>query len=194
MKITGTLLVAGTAIYPAAHLMLMPGLTDTSALFSQGIGMAALVLMAWGQILATRIRALRVVFGKYGQVYALHKWAGIAAMVALLLHNGIDPELRSMIGDGRFSDIAEGLGEFSFNGLLILVGLSMVRFIPYRIWKMTHKAMGAFFALGALHFFFIPKPFGLMDPVGLFTGLFCLAGMMAYAWTLTPPKRRPSLA
>lgn len=52
--------------------------------------------------------------------------------------------------------------------------------------------MGAFFAAGAFHFFFILKPFEMTDAAGLYTGLFCGAGLLAYFWTLLPDHIRPS--
>jgi predicted ferric reductase len=90
------------------------------------------------------------------------------------------------------SDFAESLGEISLYGLLMLVLISVATFIPYHLWKLTHKAMGALFAIGALHFFLIPKPFAMVDPAGLYTGFFCIAGIAAYLWMLLPERLRPS--
>lgn len=52
--------------------------------------------------------------------------------------------------------------------------------------------MGALFAAGAFHFFFIMKPFAMSDPAGLYTGAFCLAGLAAYIWMLLPDHMRPA--
>ena len=68
-------------------------MSDKVALFSQYLGLAALILMAWGQILSTRIRGIETLFGGLDRVYVLHKWAGIVAMVAILLHDTIDADM-----------------------------------------------------------------------------------------------------
>jgi predicted ferric reductase len=52
--------------------------------------------------------------------------------------------------------------------------------------------MGALFVAGTFHFAFIMKPFAMSDPAGVFTGLFCAAGVAAYVWMLLPDRMRPS--
>ncbi|WP_268808468.1 ferredoxin reductase family protein [Roseovarius albus] len=173
---------------------MLPNVSDQIALFSQCLGLAALVLMAWGQILATRLPGIEFMFGGLDRVYILHKWAGIAAMVAILLHDTIDAEMRDLGRETVLTEIAETLGEISLYGLLVLVVISVATFIPYHLWKWSHKAMGALFAAASFHFFFIMKPFATSDPAGLYTGAFCLAGFLAYVWTLLPEEVRPSRA
>ena len=188
----GILLIAVTAIVPACQLIILPNVTDQVALFSQYLGLAALILMSWGQILATRAPGIETMFGGLDRVYVLHKWAGIVAMIAILLHDTIDAEMRGLGRETALNELAETLGEISLYGLLILVVISVATFIPYHLWKWTHKAMGALFAGGAFHFFIIMKPFSMGDPAGLYTGFFCLAGLAAYAWTSLPDAMRPS--
>ena len=36
------------------------------------------------------------------------------------------------------------------------------------------------------------KPFEMTDPAGVYAGIFCLAGIAAYVWTLLPDHIRPS--
>lgn len=52
--------------------------------------------------------------------------------------------------------------------------------------------MGAMFAAGVFHFFFIMKPFAMSDASGLYSGFFCVAGLAAYIWMLLPETMRPS--
>ena len=186
MNPVGLLVIAATTLVPAYQLFMLPNVTDKAALFSQFLGLAALILMAWGQILATRLRVIETVFGGLDRVYVLHKWAGIIAMSALLLHDTIDADMRGLGRETALNELAETLGEISLYGLLILVVISVATFIPYHLWKWTHKAMGAMFAAGAFHFFFIMKPFAMSDPVGLYTAIFCVAGLAAYIWMLLP--------
>ncbi|WP_120631860.1 ferric reductase-like transmembrane domain-containing protein [Ruegeria sp. EL01] len=192
MRPIGLVLICATVAYPGYQLLALPGITDQVALFSQYMGLAALVLMSWGQLLATRMRGVEQLFGGLDRVYVLHKWAGIAAMAAILLHDLIGAEMRGLGAETTLNDIAESLGEISFYGLIFLVLISVATFIPYHLWKWTHKAMGALFAIGSLHFFLIAKPFPMTDFAGLYTGLFCVAGIASYLWMLLPQNLRPT--
>lgn len=191
MNPIGLTLIVITTLIPAVQLFTLPDVSDKIALFSQYLGLAALILMAWGQILSTRIRGIETLFGGLDRVYVLHKWAGIVAMVAILLHDTIDAEMRGA-RETWVTELAETLGELSLYGLLILVVISIATFIPYHLWKWTHKIMGGMFAAGVFHFVFIMKPFAMSDPAGLYTGIFCIVGLAAYIWTLLPDTLRPA--
>lgn len=188
----GLVVIVTTTLFPAYQLFTLPGVTDQVALFSQYLGLAALILMAWGQILSTRFAGMEALFGGLDRVYVLHKWAGIIAMAAILVHDTVDAEMRGLGRGTALTEVAETLGEISLYGLLILVVLSVATFVPYHLWKWTHKAMGALFAAGVFHFVFIMKPFAMGDPAGLYTGVFCVAGLLAYVWMLLPERMRPS--
>ena len=192
MNPIGLILLIGTTLFPAYQLFSLPGVSDQVALFSQFLGLAALILMAWAQIWATRAPGVEAVFGGLDRVYVLHKWAGISAMAAILIHDTVDAEMRGLGVNTALNELAETVGEISLYGLLILIVISVATFIPYHLWKWTHKAMGGFFIAGAFHFFFINKPFDITDPAGLYTGAFCMVGMLAYLWTLLPETARPS--
>ncbi len=192
MRLFGILLIVVTVAFPAFQLVALPNVPDQVALFSQYLGLAALILMAWGQIMSTRLPGVEFVFGGLDRVYVLHKWAGITAMFAVLLHDTIDAEMRGLGGETVLNELAETLGEISLYGLLILVVISVATFIPYHLWKWTHKGMGALFAAASFHFFFILKPFAMGDPAGLYTGAFCAAGLAAYIWMLLPDQMRAS--
>ncbi|MEO9819533.1 MAG: ferric reductase-like transmembrane domain-containing protein [Paracoccaceae bacterium] len=192
MNLFGCILIVTTTVFPAYQLFSLSNVTDQVALFSQFLGLAALILMAWGQILSTRLRGIETVFGGLDRVYVLHKWAGISAMLAILLHDTIDAEMRGLGQETILNELAETLGEISLYGLLILVVISVATFIPYHLWKWTHKAMGALFAAGVFHFFFIIKPFAMSDPAGMYAGAFCVAGLAAYVWMMLPENMRPS--
>ncbi|WP_170545401.1 ferredoxin reductase family protein [Ruegeria arenilitoris] len=192
MNPIGLILIAATVLVPAYQLFSLPGITDQAALFSQYLGLAALILMAWSQMLSTRLPGIEHLFGGLDRVYILHKWTGIVAMGAVLMHDTIGAEMRGLGRETALNDFAESLGEISLYGLLLLVLISVATFIPYHLWKWSHKAMGALFAVGALHFFLITKPFAMTDPAGLYTGSFCVAGIVAYLWMLLPHRLRPS--
>ena len=132
---------------------------DVSALFSQYLGIWALIAMALLQFIATRWPGVEAVFGGLDRGYVLHKWLGIGAMAAILLHDTIDAEMDGLGRETALVELAETLGELSLYGILILVVITIATFIPYHLWRWTHRLMGFFFMAGAFHYLFILSHF-----------------------------------
>ncbi|MHA7772535.1 ferredoxin reductase family protein [Roseibium sp. M-1] len=181
MRLTGLVLIALATLAPVYWFAPIAAVRDPAAVFSQYLGVAALILMGINQFIATRTPGLETVFGPLDRIYVLHKWLGIIAMVCLGLHDIIDAEMDGLRG-GLLSGAAEDVGEVSLYGLLILVLASVITFIPYHLWKWSHRLIGVFFFLGAFHFFFIEKPFSNADPLGLYVSAFCVLGLASYVW------------
>ena len=192
LKPSGLILVTAALGTP---LVWWPGLAqgrDVVALGSQYLGIWALIAMAISQVIATRVRLVEILFGGLDRSYILHKWLGIGAMAAILLHDTIDAEMRGLGRETALVETAESFGEVSLYGLLILVVITVATFIPYHLWRWTHRLMGLFFAMGAFHYLFILKPFANGDPLGLYVSAFCLAGVLAFAYRLLPSGVRPA--
>lgn len=173
----------------------LPGLNhkgDTLALFSQYMGIAALIAMAIVQFISTRWRPVEWIFGGLDQGYVFHKWLGISAMAFILIHDTIDAEMNHLGGQNLLEELAETLGELSLYGLLILVVITIATFIPYHLWRWTHRLMGFFFLAGAAHYLFILKPFQNGDPLGLYTSAFCALGIICFSYRLLPAGMRPT--
>ncbi|MBO6756949.1 MAG: ferredoxin reductase family protein [Roseibium sp.] len=183
MRPLGLILIAAAVLVPIIWFAPLAATRDPVALFSQYLGSSALILMGINQFIATRSPGLETVFGGLDRIYVLHKWLAIVALAALGLHDIIDAEMDGLRG-GPLAGIAEDVGEVSLYGLLILILASVITFIPYHLWKWTHRFIGAFFVLGAFHFFFIEKPFQNADPLGLYIAAFCILGMISYLWIL----------
>lgn len=181
MRIFGLVLIAVACLVPVIWFAPLAAERDPIAVFSQYIGTAALILMGINQFLATRAPGVESVFGPLDRIYVLHKWLGVIAMVCLGLHDIIDAEMNGLRG-GPLAGIAEDIGEVSLYGLLILVLASVITFIPYHLWKWSHRLIGVFFFMGAFHYFFIEKPFSNFDPLGLYVSAFCLLGIVSYVW------------
>ena len=188
MRITGLLLLAIALLLPIYWFTSITGQAHASALFSQYLGVYALVAMGITQLFATRWHGLEMLFGGLDRIYIIHKWLGISALLAVLLHDTIDAEFDGAGRETLLTDLAETLGEMSLYGLLVLVVITITTFIPYHLWKWTHKLMGGFFALSAFHFLFIHKPFANTDPLGLYVSAFCATGVIAYLYTLIPER------
>lgn len=122
-----------------------------------GLGFYAAQLFTLNFILATRWRWMESLFGGAGRVYALHAFAGKAALTFVLLHTGIlvmqalpDGSLvASYLLPGR--DLAYTLGLIGTFGLLVLVAMTIWIKLPYRGWLKTHKLMIIPFLGGTLH-------------------------------------------
>lgn len=179
MHLTGLFLIIATAFAPILWFVELTGRFDTGAMISQYLGCLALILMALIQLQGTRFRWIETVFGRLDRVYVLHKWTAVCAILAVLLHDSLDADFKKG-PDGGWSDFAEQLGEWSYYGLLVLGIASVITLIPYRIWRWSHRFIGIFFGLGAVHYLLIDKPFALTDPLGLYVTGFCLMGILAY--------------
>ena len=186
MHKSGIALILALLHVPLYFFIPLASQHDSGAVLSQYLGSASLICMGLTQLMATRAPGLEMVFGGLDQIYKLHKWLGLGALAAFLLHDTIDAELDGLGRETALTDIAETAGEISLYGMLILLTITVLTFVPYHLWKKTHKLMGAFFALSAFHFAFIQKPFGLYDPLGLYILFFCVLGILAYLVTLAP--------
>lgn len=186
MNPIGLLIVLATLALPIPWFTDLAAQHDPVAMFSQYIGAAALIAMGWSQLMTTRLPGLEAVFGGLDRIYVLHKWLGIGALGAVLLHDTIDADIDGIGRETALVDLAETLGELSLYGFLALVIITIATFVPYHLWRWTHRLIGAFFAASAFHFAFILKPFPISDPLGLYILGFCAVGILAYLYTLVP--------
>ena len=186
MKLSGLLLIFLSLAVPLVWFVPLYQARPDVAFVSQYLGATALIVMAIGLLLSTRFALLEHVFGPLDKIYVLHKWLGLSAVAMIWLHETIDAEVRGLGAETTLSDLAESFGEQSLNGLLVLCAISVATFIPYHWWKLSHRLIGLFFALGALHFIFILKPMALADPVSLYLLGFSLLGLLSYLYTQLP--------
>lgn len=188
IRMTGILLFVGCCLWPLYWYVPLLTEYDKLAIFSQYLGSLALICMAFSQLIATRISGLESIFGGLDRIYVFHKWIGIIAISAILLHDTIDAEIDNLGPEDWLVDVAETLGEFSLYAILILLVISLVTVIPYPMWRFSHKFMGSLFALSSFHYIFMLKPFSIGDPLGAYILAFCLLGLLCYVITLLPFK------
>lgn len=152
--------------------------------FGLYIGSVSIVAMAWTFVLAVRLRPLERWFGGLDRVYRVHRWLGALAVVAMFLHTQtVDDPAGGIAGAGRdVADAAEELAELAELMLYALVGISLVRLIPTRYWRWTHKFLGVPYAFACFHFFTAEKSFAMSSPWGWwFTGWMAVGGL---AWVV----------
>lgn len=178
----GPLLVAASVAVSWFAFAGTPGDEGGDVSFGLFIGAASIVLMAWSFLLAVRIPVLEPLFGGLDRMYRVHRWAGALAVVAMFLHTRTEPEVdggfagasRSLAGDAE--DLA-ATGEII---LYILVGISLVRWFPYRWWRLTHKLIGIPFAFACFHFYTARKPYPNGSGWGWWFGIVMLIGLGAW--------------
>ncbi|MEL6891670.1 MAG: ferredoxin reductase family protein [Actinomycetota bacterium] len=155
---------------------------DGDVSFGLWVGAVSILLMAWSFVLAVRIRPLERWFGGLDSMYRVHRWAGAFSVLFMFLHTRAEPEIEGgVLGAGRaVADSAEGLAGTGEIMLYVLVGLSALRWMPYRWWRWTHKLLGVPFAFASWHFFTAEKPYANGSGWGWWFGGFMLAGLIAW--------------
>ena len=174
-------------------------------------GFWAIGMMSLGMLLSLRQHWLEPLLGGMDQVYRLHKWLGIGAAVAAVLHWGAK-ESSGLIKDvwgtaGRpardavlawavdWRGTAKDVGEWAFYALLVMVVLTLwQRLLPYRPWRRIHRVMPALYLMLAFHTLALMPLAFWSQPIGV-----CIAGLLCGHWLgglavgaiATPPMCRP---
>lgn len=132
-----------------------------SSSFGFVVGLASIVLMAWSFVLSVRVRILEPFFGGLDRAYIAHRWCGVLAIGAMYLHTSFEPEGAGGVPGARASvaEMAEELAGTGQTMLYILVGLSVLRWMPYRWWRWSHKLLGLPFLMAGWHTWTATKPF-----------------------------------
>lgn len=155
---------------------------DGSVTLSLFAGAASIVLMAWSFVLALRLRVIEPLFGGLDRVYKSHRWAGVVSAVLMFLHPRINPEIEGgILGASKgTADTAEGLAETGELMIYGLIALSLLRMIPYRWWRWTHKLFGIPFGFASWHFFTAEKPYANGSGWGWYFSSIMVAGLLAW--------------
>ncbi len=155
--------------------------TDRLGLF---YGMGSIVLMSVTLLLASRLPVLDRLFGGFDRVYIWHRWFGIAAIVLLLLHadaendvaNGVFPFGRNAEETGT------GLAETVETLFLVLIVISILRILPYRIWRYSHLLLIVPFTFSVIHVVTAEQPFALGSPGSLWLWAWSIIGFLAFIY------------
>ena len=164
-------------------------------------GLWSISLMALAMLLALRLPLFDRLMDGMDQVYRLHKWVGIAAALTAISHWGAKESsgwIKALWGlagkpaheavlpwltDSR--SFAKDLGEWAFYLLLAMVALTLIsRLLPYRHWRLLHRAMPVLFLALVLHAVaLMPLTFWAL-PLGLLMGSLLALGSLAAVWSL----------
>jgi predicted ferric reductase len=158
-------------------------------------GFMSIAFMSVTIMLSTRPAWLEAPFNGLDQIYRLHKWSAILAVIFAVLHWLIemgDDLVESLFGrDGQsaeqdFSgfvdamrDAAEDIGEWVIYLLVAMLILSLWKRFPYRAWRYIHRVMPIFYLLLVFHAVWLAPLNWWQQPVGLLLALLLVGGSVA---------------
>lgn len=162
-------------------------------------GALALWWMSSAILLAMRPAWLERAIGGLDRLYRLHRNIGIGAGVLVFTHwmaewlpkklakLGLFPgRPRGPKGDpGWWIDLAKEVGEWTGYIVLALVVLSLLRRLPYRAFRLAHKAFAVLFIAGAFHGLVLMPNDWWSSSFGLATALLASTGLVAAFWSLS---------
>ena len=156
---------------------------DDNAAFALFIGAVSIMMMTWSNLLSTRILPLEQIFGGVDRMYVWHRWLGALSVGAMWLHLEMVDDVKGIRGASKnVADAAEDLAETGSTLLYILVGISLLRWLPTRFWRFTHKLLVLPYAFACWHFYTSTKPYANDSLWGAwFTG-FMLLGLAAWVY------------
>ncbi|HEX9804508.1 MAG TPA: ferric reductase-like transmembrane domain-containing protein, partial [Candidatus Dojkabacteria bacterium] len=127
---------------------------------SQIFALWGLIFFSINYFIATRMQSIEYFFGGLDKVYKFHRFIGESAFVMILAHPillAIDSLPHLIIVKTLFipfipsGSFAKSMGIISLYIYAILILITIFRFLPYNIWKLTHKLMGIPFFFAAIH-------------------------------------------
>lgn len=170
----------------------------------QGTGTLAMAAMSVAMVLATRPVFFEPWLGGLDKMYRLHKWLGISALVFALSHwlwveapkwmvdlgwlvrparatrvPSADPEPAVWALLRSLRDPAEGLGEWAFYALVLLIALALWKRFPYRRFFQTHRLLAVVYLVLVFHAVVLTSEGSWFQPVGAVMALLMLAGTIA---------------
>ena len=187
------------------------------AQLSYFVGSCAVICMTVGLLLSARPRPAESSFGGLDRMYKLHKYLGVATLLLFIAHyatvpGGPEGEVAaagavSVEADAATSAPGEQpvvqeeeelpidlFGLIAMIGFTLLIVITLNRKIPYHRWIVTHRFMGLFFIVVAVHVSMVlyeGDEIPLLSAPGAFLTLLLLAGLASYAYKqLVYPRRQ----
>ena len=167
-------------------------------LLVQYSGILAIVWMSVAMVLATRPHWPEHWFGGLDKMYRLHKWLGITALVATVVHWGSANAPKWAIALGLITPSARGphamaanpvaawfqtqrgtaesIGGFVLYPLVILLVVALVSRVPYRLFYKTHRVLAACYLALVFHAVILTTFRYWVSPVGLLLAVSLGAG------------------
>lgn len=151
--------------------------------FALFIGSVSIVFMAWSNVLATRLSFLERFFGGLDHMYRWHRWFGALSVATMWYHIQTIDDVKGIPGASKsVADSAEDLAGTAETLLYILIVISLIRWIPYRWWKLSHKFLIIPFVFSSWHFHTATKPYANSDLWGRWFQALMIMGIVAWLY------------
>ena len=132
------------------------------------LGVAGYCFFSFSFLLSSRWKPLENWFGGLDKIYHLHHRVGVWGFCLILVHPWF---LATKWIPQRFDKffsflfpihgrVSVNLGSYAFWLMLLLLGITLLKLLPYDKWKISHKFMSLVFFLASLHFLFSSQLFG----------------------------------
>jgi predicted ferric reductase len=159
-------------------------------LLSQLTGLVTIVLLSFNYILSSRIIQLEKYFGGLDKVYKLHGLIGKVSLMLIILHPTfyVINKLNINIIKYYFIPFYTGqklptsLGILAFYLYIILVIITIFRFLPYELWKLTHKFLGIPFIFASYHALAVYSDARNFIPLFIWLFILISLGTIAYLY------------
>jgi predicted ferric reductase len=178
-----TILIVATAIGWLAFADAVGDEGEGNVAFALFIGSVSILLMAWSNVLATRWRPLEPLFGGLDRMYRWHRWFGALSVAAMWLHIQTVDDVKGIRGASKnVADAAEELAGLGEKVLYVLVIASLIRWVPYRWWRQSHKLLIVPFVFASWHFHTATKPYANSSGWGRWFQALMLLGIFAWVY------------
>lgn len=175
----------------------------------QYFGVLAIASMSLIVVSATRPVWVENMTGGLDKTYRLHKWLGITALVAAIVHwlwsngpkwavglglmekgkRGPRPDISSLEPVQAFfasqRGLAEDIGEWAFYIAVALMVMALIKWFPYRLFAKLHKFIAAAYLALAAHAMFLFDFANWGTPIGVLMIVMLAAGSVAAVMVLT---------
>lgn len=147
------------------------------------LGAVSIILMAWSFVLSVRLSAIEWLFGGLDRGYTWHRWIGTLSIVAMWLHIQQRNQVRGIAGaDPVLAETGNSLAGLAETVFYVLIAMSIIRWVPYRWWRLTHKLLGIPYLFACFHFITAEKPYANVSAWGLWFAVIMLAGTVGWVW------------
>ncbi|MGV8970645.1 MAG: ferric reductase-like transmembrane domain-containing protein [Microbacteriaceae bacterium] len=145
------------------------------------VGAASIVLMAWSFVLSVRLSVIESMFGGLDRAYTWHRWIGIISIGAMWFHIQQNNEVLGIPGASiALAEVGTSFAGFAEIVFYVLIVMSILRWVPYRWWRSTHKLLGIPFLFACFHFITAEKPYDNVSPWGAWFAIIMAAGTVAW--------------
>ena len=177
-------------------------------LYIQLTGIVAIAAMSGALLLALRPKWLEPWLQGLDKMYRLHKWLGLGALAAAVLHWWLAQGTKWMVGWGWLTrpargprpappdpatlegwlygqrKLAESLGEWAFYAAALLIVLALVKRFPYHLFTKTHRWIAAAYLVLAWHAAVLTRFDYWHQPVGWLLAALLAGGSLAACGSL----------